>query len=710
MKRFIYVLLVAGLITSSCENNSKQMQNPLLSEFNTPYGVPNFNEIKNEDFEPAFKQAIKEHDKEIEAIINNTEKPSFENTIIALEYSGKLIDKIEAVFDNLMSANTNDTLQEIAKTISPALSEHSDKILMNKQLFNKVDAVYKEYNDLKLNDKEVNLSEEDLKLLEETYKQFVRSGANLNDTDKDKLMAINSELSTLSLQFGENLLAEINNYKLVIDNESDLAGLPQNVITTAAEASDKEGTWVFTLHKPSWIPFLQYSQKRSLREKLYKAMYSCGNNNNENDNKDIIKRMLELRTERAKIMGFSNHAEFMLDNRMAKVPQNVYDLLDKLWEPALKMAKHEAAQMQEMIEAEGDTFKLQSWDWWYYAEKIRKEKYALDDSEIRPYFKLENVRDGAFLLANKLYGLKFKQIENIPLPHPDALAFEVMEADESHIGILYVDYFPRASKRGGAWMSSFRKQSRSIDGENISPIITNVCNFSKPTKDQPSLLSYDEVTTLFHEFGHALHGLLSNCHYNSLSGTSVKRDFVELPSQIMENWCSQPAMLKLFAKHYITGEVIPDELIKKLLDASKFNQGFATVEYLAASYLDMDYHTAEFSKELNLEEFENESMNRIGLIDAIIPRYKTSYFNHIWASGYSAGYYSYIWAEVLDADAFNSFVASGDIFNPEIASSFRSNILEKGGTKDAMELYTDFNGKEPSIEPLLINRGLLKNQ
>jgi peptidyl-dipeptidase Dcp len=693
------IIISMTVLFAACNTGKKETGNPFLSEYNTPHGVPPFDLIKTGHFVPAFNKGIDEHNAEIEAIINETEKPTFENTIVALEYSGQLIQKVSDVFGNKMGADTNDELQKIAKDIYPRLSKHSDEIMLNEELFKRVKSVYDQKENL-------NLKGEDLKLLEETYKDFVRNGANLAENKKEELKEINGELSLLSLQFGENLLAETNNYKLVIDNEEDLAGLPESVVSAAAEASDEEGKWVFTLQKPSWIPFLQYADNRDLREKLYKAMYMRGNNDNENDNKEIIKKILKLRTEKANIMGYDTHAGFMLSDRMAKKPANVYDLLNQLWTPALEMAKNEAAAMQQMIEEEGNDFELQSWDWWYYAEKIRKQKYDLDDAEIRPYFELNNVREGAFILANKLWGLNFEEINNVPLPHPDAKSFEVTDADGSFIGIYYADYYPRESKRGGAWMSSYRKQYRTENGEFVHPVITNVTNFSKPTGDKPALLSFDEVTTLFHEFGHGLHGLLSDCKYHSLSGTSTPRDFVELPSQIMENWCAEPEMLKLFAKHYETGEVIPQELIDKLVASSQFNQGFETVEYLAASFLDMDYHTTKDVSDINIEEFEEKSMDKIGLIDEIIPRYKSTYFNHIWASGYSAGYYSYIWAEVLDADAFNYFVESGDIFNKEIAASFRENILSKGGTGDAMTMYKTFRGQEPSIEPLLKKRGL----
>jgi peptidyl-dipeptidase Dcp len=505
------------------------------------------------------------------------------------------------------------------------------------------------------------------------------------------------------------MLTETNNYHLVIDNESDLVGLPQSVISGAAEAAKEanlEGKWVFTLHKPSWIPFLTYSEKRELREKLYKAMYNRGNNNNEFDNKALINQFVNLRIRKAQLMGFDNWASFILDDNMAKTPENVYDLLYKVWEPGLSRAKSEASDMQEMIDREGENFKLESWDWWYYAEKVRKEKYDLDEEQLRPYFELNNVRDGMFAVATKLFGLTFNLLENMPIFHPESEVFEVKDADGSHIGVLYMDYFPRPSKSGGAWMTNYREQQFK-DGKNIRPVVSLTCNFSKPTGGKPALLSYEEVETLYHEFGHGLHGLLSQVHYKSLAGTNVARDFVELPSQIMEHWAAEPEVLKMYARHYETGEVIPQDLIDKMEKSGKFNQGFVTTEFVAAGILDMDYHTLTQEIDIDVEEFEQISMDKAGLIKEIIPRYKSTYFAHIFPGGYSSGYYSYLWAEVLDADAFEAFKETGDIFNPEAAKAFRTNVLEKGGTADPMELYLKFRGKQPGIEPLLKNRGLL---
>jgi peptidyl-dipeptidase Dcp len=556
---------------------------------------------------------------------------------------------------------------------------------------------------------QLELSEEQEMTLEKYYKRFTRGGAGLSPDKQARLRQINKEVSLLQINFGDNILGENNRFELVIDKEEDLAGLPKAVIDTAAETAVKrnhKGKWVFTLHKSSLIPFLQYSDKRELREKMFKGYTNRGNHGDKLDNKDILIKILSLRDEKAKLLGFDNHAEYQLDRNMSKKPKAVYDLLLKLWKPALVMAKKEAQALQELINKEGNTFKLQPWDWWYYTEKLKKAKYDVDENLIKPYFKLENCRDGAFYVANKLFGLKFIPKTNIPTYHAEVQVFEVQEADGSHVGIIYLDYFPRASKRGGAWMNNFRDQIR-LDGKEIAAVVTNNGNFTRPTADTPSLLRSDEVTTLFHEFGHALHGLLSNCSYYRISGTNVPIDFVELPSQIMENWVFEPEVLKVYAKHYKTGEVIPMELVEKIKKSSQFNQGFKRVEYLAASILDMDWHTAENPAQLDVDTFETQSLNKIGLIPEIVVRYRSTYFSHIFGSMYSAGYYSYIWAEVLDADAYQAFKETS-IFDQKVAQTFRKNILEKGGSADPMTLYKRFRGAEPKIEPLLERSGLIE--
>jgi peptidyl-dipeptidase Dcp len=704
MKKTVFLLIVIGLLFLSCAKQEEQETmevNPLLSEFDTPFGVPPFDKIKEEHYLPAFKQAMNKQQNEVEEIVANPDAPTFGNTIEALERSGELLRKVDSVFDVLNDSMTNDKMQAVAKEAAPLLSKHQDDIRLNEKLFQRIKTVYEKKDEL-------DLTEEQNMLLEKYYKDFVRGGANLDEEEKARLREINKELSVITLNFGENILKEDNRFELVIENEDDLAGLPQQVITAAAEAAKErghEGKWVFTLHNPSMIPFLQYSQRRDLREKIFKAYINRGNNNDELDNKAILSRIAALRVERAHLLGYKTHADYVLEMNMAKKPENVYQFLDKIWKPALAVAKAEAKELQEMIEKEGNSFELQPWDWWYYAEKVKKAKYALDEEMLRPYFKLENVRDGAFYVASKLYGIQFVARDDIPKYHEDVRVFEVKDADGSHIGILYTDYFPRASKRGGAWMNSFRKQYR-LEGKNIHPLITNNGNFARPTGGKPALISSENVLTLFHEFGHALHGLLSDCTYYRLSGTSVPRDFVELPSQIMENWAFEPEVMMVYAKHYETGEAIPQELVDKMKKASLFNQGFAAVEYLAASYLDMDWHTLTEPKEPDALEFETESLNRIGLIPEIVVRYRSPYFRHIFSGGYSAGYYSYIWAEVLDADAFEAFKETS-LFDRETALSFRKNILEKGGTEDPMKLYIRFRGAEPKVEPLLKRRGLI---
>ena len=677
--------------------------NPFLKSYNTPFDVPPFDKIRNADYMPAFVEGMKQHDEEIKAIIQNQEPATFANTIEALDRSGDLLTRVRATFFNVKEAHTNDSLNQIAKQAAPLLSQHQDAILMNQALFTKVKTVYEQLD-------KASLSPEQKRLVTEIYKQFVRGGANLPADKMEELKKINEQLSLLDLQFDKNLLAETNAFKLVIEDKADLAGLPESVVAAAADEAKnagQEGKWLFSLQKPSWIPFLTYSEKRELREKLYKAMYNRCNNGNENDNKQVINQYINLRIQKANLMGFPDWASFVVDNNMAKKPENVYGLLTKIWTPAIARAKEEASDMQKMIDKEGGKFKLESWDWWYYSEKVRKEKFDLDDKQLRPYFKLENVLQGAFYAAGKLFGLTFTQLQNMPLYHPDCKAFEVKDADGSLIGILYSDFYARASKKGGAWMNNYREQCRDQQGKDIRPVVSITCNFPKPVGNEPSLLSYDDVETLFHEFGHALHGLLSKCTYLTISGTNVARDFVELPSQIMEHWAAEPEVMKVYAKHFQTGEIIPQELIDKIQKGGTFNQGFVTSEFIAAAILDMDFHTIQKAGDFDANNFEKQSMDKIGLISAIIPRYRSTYFAHAFSWGYSAGYYAYTWAEVLDADAFEAFRETGEIFNPSVAKSFRTNILEKGNTDEPMKLYFNFRGKEPGIEPLLKNRGLL---
>jgi peptidyl-dipeptidase Dcp len=549
------------------------------------------------------------------------------------------------------------------------------------------------------------LTDEEKKLLEDTYKDFVRSGAALLPEDKDKLRKINEELSRLQVQFGQNLLAETNGFKLILDKKEDLSGLPEGVIAQGAamaKSMKMEGKWVFTLQVPSWTPFLQYSDRRDLREKLFTGYFMKGDNDNEYDNKSIIARIARLRVERSKLLGYKSFANFALERNMARTPEKVFEFLGQVWAAALPVAKAEAAAQQELINQDGGKFKLGPWDWWYYTEKIKKAKYDLDDEITRPYFKVDNVMEGMFYVANRLYGLTFTRRNDIPKYHPDVNTFEVTRAGK-HVGILMIDNYPRPSKRGGAWCGTFRSQRRDIKGKMIYPIVTMVTNSTLPSADKPSLLTAYEAETLFHEFGHALNSLLSNITY---PGSSIPRDFVELPSQIMEHWVLEPEVLKVYAKHYQTGEIISQEIVEKLDKSSKFNMGFITVEYLAASLLDMEYHSLTEPVDLDIRDFENKAMEKYGLIPEIKPRYRSTYFNHIWGGGYSAGYYSYIWCEVLDADAFQAFKETGDIFNPEVAARFEKEILSRGGSRDPLDMYIAFRGKEPGIDALLENRGL----
>ncbi len=675
-----------------------QSENVLLKDWETPFQTPPFDEIKDEHFITAFLEAMQAEKAEVEAIAGNKEEPTFENTIEVLEESGELLERVSAVFSCLNSANTNDKLQSISREVAPLRAKHNDDIKLNKALFARIKQIYGEKDHL-------GLTPEQDTLLENYYLGFVRSGANLNDGDKEKLRRINEELSKLYVEFRQNHLKQTNAIGLVIDKDEDLAGLPDEVIQAAVEMAEERGMpgkWVFTLQKPSFIPFLMHSSKRKLREIVFKAYVNRGNNNDEFDNKKLISRIASLRVSRANLLGYDTHADYVLERNMAKKPENVYAFLNDLWKPAIKRAKMEVADMQAIIDREGHNFKLQAWDWWYYAEKVKKQKYALDDAMLRPYFKMENVRKGAFDVAEKLYGIRFVKRGDIQVYHPDVEVFEVFEADGTHVGIFYSDYYPRDGKRSGAWSSSFRSQSN-IGGKFITPLVYNVGNFAKPTADKPSLMSMDEVETLFHELGHGLNSLFGNTVYRG--SRRVPRDFVELPSQIMENWARDPVVLKTYALHYETGKPIPQELIDKLQNARHFNQGFMTVEYLAASFLDMDWHMLTDTSERDVAVFEKESMDKIGLISEIEPRYQSTNFGHIFSSGgYSSGYYSYIWAAVLDADAFQAFKET-DLFNKKLAASFRKNILSMG-SNDTMAQYIKFKGAEPKIDALLERRGL----
>mgnify|MGYP002399106575 FL=1 len=688
--------MFVALVAASCKKEA--CENPFFCEWETPFGVPPFDQIKLEHFKPAFIKGMDEELADVESIINNPEEPTFENTIKALQFTGELLEKTQRAFGPLTSANTNDSIQALSREMSPLFSKHRDNIALNEKLFERVKSVYE-------NREKFTLTPEETKLLEDSYIGFIRNGIGLNAEDKDKLRKLNEELALLSVNFGENLLAETNGFALIIDNENDLSGLPDGVraqAAAAATAKGMEGKWLFTLQAPSYFPFMTYADNRDLREKMFRGYMMRGNNGNEKDNNEIAAKIVELRVKKANLLGYKSHADYVLERNMSKEPERVLSFLGEIWDAALPVAKAEAKAQQEMIVREGGNFKLEPWDWFYYTEKIRKEKDNISEEEVRPYFAVNQVTDGMFYVANRLYGLEFAERNDIPKYHPDVKTFEVTR-DGSHVGILMIDYFPRASKRGGAWCSAMRGQRLDRDGKFVTPLVSMVTNFTPPQGDAPALITAEEASTLFHEFGHALHSLLSNTVYSS----GVSRDFVELPSQIMEHWVLEPEVLKVYAKHYQTGEVIPDEIITKLENASKFNTGFTTVEYLAASSLDMEYHSITEPVKVNIAEFEKQAMDKYGLISEIIPRYRSTYFSHIFSGGYSAGYYSYIWCEVLDADAFSAFKETGDIFNRDVASRFEKEILSRKGSKDELEMYIAFRGKEPGIDALLKNRGLI---
>ena len=689
--------LIAGVIIMSCTSTD----NPFFTEWDTPFQVPPFQRIETKHYRPALLAGIEKQRTEIEVIINNPEAPSFKNTIEAFETTGQFLERVENVFNSISSTDATDELDNIEREFKPIKSHHRDDILLDEKLFQRIKNVYNKQ------DRSV-LTIEQNTLLDKIYQDFVRNGANLTDAEKVKLRRINEDLALLTMEFAQNIRKEIETWEMVLDEESDLIGLPERVVTMAAQLAEergKPGKWLFTLDKPSWIPFLQFSERRDLREKIYMAYINRGNNNDQLDNKERINKIVNLRIKRVNLLGYATHADYVLERSMAKNPAGVYELLNKLWEPALRRAKTEAAEFQAFIDREDGDFQLQSWDWWYYSEKVRQEKYNLDENQLRPYFEINNVRDGAFAVANKLYGITFTERSDIPVYHPEVKVFEVKEADGTHLGILYTDYHPRVGKYAGAWASGFRSQSNRND-HWVTPITINVCNLSRSTGDQPALISFSEVETLFHEFGHALHGLLRTRTYTD---QVMPRDFVELPSQIMENWAAEPVVLKEYARHYQTAEPLAEELIEKLHASRLHNQGFKMTEYLAASILDMDWHSLTETNDLNPIEFENASFKAMGLIPEIISRYRSPYFNHIFSGGYSAGYYSYIWAQVLDADAFQAFKYT-DLFNQELANRFRKYVLGLSGTQDAMESYREFRGQDPQIEPLLVKRGLFDGQ
>lgn len=707
----IVILLFSACQTSTDSNEVDTTENPFEKEWDTPFGIPPFHLIKDEHYMPAFQKGMEENLAEIDAIVNNPDAPTFANTLEEYERSGKLLDKVRKVFSNLTGSNTNPKLQELQRELNPLLSAHRDKIRLNEGLFKRVETLWQSREDLGLNS-------EQLKLLKDTRKRFVRSGALLNEEQKTKITDINAKISELTTAFGQNLLAETNGFELILD-KADLDGLSEGTIAAAAETaalkmekaeSDEDKAkykdkYVFTPHRTSMYPFLTESSRRDLREQLYKSYVQRGDNDNETDNKVIAAKIAKLRAERAQLMGYKTYAHFVLEENMLKTPADVYDLLIQLWEPALERAKMEVEDMQAVVDEEGHDFKIAAWDWWQYSEKVRKAKYDLDEAALKPYLSLDNVLNGVFETTNKLWGLTYTELHDINVYHPDARVWEVKDKDGSHLGIFIGDYFTRSNKRGGAWMSSFKGQSN-LDGKE-RPVIVNVCNFPAPVGDDPSLLSFDNVTTLFHEFGHAMHGLLTNGTYNSLSGTSGPRDFTEFPAQILEHWASEPSILKSFATHYETGETIPDELINKLLKASKFNQGFRNTEYLAASLLDMDWHTIKAEEDMkDADAFEAASLAKIGLIEEIAPRYRSTYFAHIFSGGYASGYYSYVHSAVLDSDGFEAFKEAGDVFDKELADKLRTHVYEKGATEEAMDLYVKFRGRQPEIDALLKVRGL----
>ncbi|MEG0559987.1 MAG: M3 family metallopeptidase [Muribaculaceae bacterium] len=691
----------AGLITLTTSCMKNETKNPFMEAYTTEYGIPPFDKIKYEHYMPAIKEGIVQHKKEISAIINNPDTPSFDNTILAMDTSGVLLGKVSLVFGALSESMNSPEMEKIAEVAYPMLSAHADEISMNDTLFQRVKKLYETKDSMGLNNAQV-------RLLEKTYKGFVRNGALLSPELKDSLKQINQQLSTLNLKYSSNILKETNQWELVVDKKEDLAGLPASSIAVAADeakARGKEGKWVFTLHSSSRLPLLTYADSRELREKMYKGYTSLASNKNEFNNSKLINEIVKLRAKKATILGFDSFAAYQMDNVMAKTVEAAEGLLKQLWVPAIAKVKEEVADMQKCANDNGGKFTIEPWDYYYYAEKVKKQKFDINEDDVRPYFQLDSVRNGLFYMAKQLYGITFTEMTNAPKYHPDVKVYDVKDAKGEHVAVYMTDYFPRESKRQGAWMSVF-KEASNIDGKNERPIVYNVGNFSKPTADSPSLLTLDEVETMFHEFGHGLHGMLTRAMYKGQSGTNVDRDFVELPSQIDEHWAMEPELLKKYAKHYKTGVVIPDSLIQKLNAASKFNQGFATTELVGAALLDIEWHKLNDGKDVDAMAFEKSIATKLGLPKEVQFRYRSPYFKHIFGSDqYAAGYYTYLWAEVLDADGYELFTEKG-IFDPATAKSYRENILEMGDSEDPMTLYIKFRGQAPTVDALLKNRGL----
>lgn len=704
MKRFLclFALAIVFMTNFSCSNGVIVAENPFFEQkWDTPYSTPPFDRIKTEHFKPAFERGMSLHNEEIDQIVNSSQKPTFENTVLAYDNSGELLSKVATVFGMLSAADTDEQMQALSAEIYPALAAHSDAITMNDKLFERIKAVYDSRD-------AAGLDADQKRLTEKIYNDFVRSGALLSVENKAALKQINERLSLLGVDFGRNLLAETNAFQLFVKRES-LDGVPSAVMdVAAAEAKEagKAGEYMFTLHKPSMLPFLTYCRDRALREQIYKAYLKRGDNGNENDNKSIIAQMVSLRFQKAKLLGYKSYSHYVTADQMAGTPEAVYDLLEGVWAPALEQSKVELERMMPLFTNDnGADAKFESWDWWYYAEKVRVADYNLEEESVREYLSLDNAKSGIFFLANRLFGITFRPLR-APMYHEDCEIYEVLDGDDTPLGALYFDFHPRASKQGGAWCGTYVDQSYK-DGVRVCPVVSIVCNFTPPVGRTPALLSIDEVETLFHEFGHALHNLFANVKYRGLAG--VEGDFVELPSQIMENWAFSEAMLKQYATHYQTGEIMPDEMIAKIRKSATFNEGFNTTELLAAALSDFDIHAVQSADEVDVAEFERQSLSeKRGLISQIEPRYHYTYFSHIFDGGYSAGYYFYIWAEVLDKDAFQAFVESGDLFNREIAERFRQEVLSRGGSREGMDMYRAFRGAEPDKTAMLVARGLIK--